>query len=129
MWPKGLFKNQAVTKKNQPGSIMISRTTLHKVQMSTDTTWVSSGTEEESTFDIAESSELDTEESTPNSSIDRHSPSVDRHRTQTAPINLEFPPQSKLEIHEERCKGIMDKILYQLSPDDSDKLLCQEDDY
>ncbi|KAG7533144.1 hypothetical protein ISN45_Aa08g007760 [Arabidopsis thaliana x Arabidopsis arenosa] len=52
-----------------------------------------SDTEAESTFDEAESSELDIEESTPDSSVDRHSP-----------IPCPMPQRSKQEIQEERRK-------------------------
>ncbi|KAG7530825.1 Retrotransposon gag domain [Arabidopsis suecica] len=65
---------------------------------------VSTDTKAESTFDGAESSELDTAESTPDSSVNRHSPS------------------SKQEIQAERCKSIMDKILLDLPLVDIDKL-------
>jgi len=34
---------------------------------------------------------FDTRESTPESSVDRHSPSVERHWAHVAPISLEFP--------------------------------------
>ncbi|KAG7583528.1 hypothetical protein ISN44_As08g030360 [Arabidopsis suecica] len=84
------------------------------------------------------SSKFDTRESTPDCSVDRHSSSVDRHWNKTAPICLEsplvtgkvytpqvpcpLPRQSKQEILEERCMGIIDEILLQLPPVDIEKL-------
>ncbi|KAG7640680.1 Retrotransposon gag domain [Arabidopsis suecica] len=71
----------------------------------------------------------------PDTGVIRHTPSVDRHWTQAPPIFLESPPiaytpqvtfllprQSKKEIPEMLCMGIMDEILLQLPPVDIEKL-------
>ncbi|KAG7578816.1 Retrotransposon gag domain [Arabidopsis thaliana x Arabidopsis arenosa] len=82
--------------------------------------------QEISTFDGELSTATVSPTSTPSTSVDRHSPSVDRHWVRTAPYALVFPPtkpvytplvpfprkrRSKQEIQDARCKAIMEKIL------------------
>ncbi|KAG7556602.1 hypothetical protein ISN44_As11g026180 [Arabidopsis suecica] len=79
-----------------------------------------------STFVGQESTKLDTDGSTSSESFNRHSPSVDRYWVRTTLYALVFPlgetvykpkvrfltsRQSKQEIHDERCKANMEKIL------------------
>ncbi|KAG7564186.1 hypothetical protein ISN44_As10g009510 [Arabidopsis suecica] len=118
-----------------PTSRQCRPTPVHKSEKSNcdeeKSTWFDTDLHDHSTSSL-KLSELDTEQSTPDCSVDRHSPSVERHWTQTAPYALVFPPPSKkseLERRDEECRLKLVRLLYALPFDDFCKLQDPLQDY